>query len=85
MKGEPTALVIVQRDGMTFAEQRVVKAERTIADHWLVTAGLEAGEQVIVENLQILQRTGLAVPVKPVPAGQSIGSLPITEPETGAE
>ncbi|MDR2676235.1 MAG: efflux RND transporter periplasmic adaptor subunit [Opitutaceae bacterium] len=80
-KGEPTALVVVPRDGMQFVERRVIKTERTIADHWLVTDGLKAGEQVVVENLQILQRVGLAVPVKPVPAGQSIGSLPVREPD----
>jgi membrane fusion protein (multidrug efflux system) len=86
MKGQPTALVITQRDGMTFAEQRIIQTERTIGgDHWLVTAGLKAGDQVIVENLQILQRAGLSVPVRPVPAGKSIGAVPITEPETGAK
>ncbi|MDR0353158.1 MAG: efflux RND transporter periplasmic adaptor subunit [Opitutaceae bacterium] len=86
MKGQPTALVVVERDGLTFAEQRIITTERVIGgDHWLVTAGLKAGEQVIVENLQILQRVGLSVPVKPVPAGQSIGSMPIVEPADGAE
>ncbi|MDR0902062.1 MAG: efflux RND transporter periplasmic adaptor subunit [Opitutaceae bacterium] len=80
MKGEPTALVVVQRNGMSFAEQRVIKADRTIGNHWLVTGGLKAGDQLIVENLQMLNRIGLSIPVKPVPAGKSIGSMPIVEP-----
>jgi membrane fusion protein (multidrug efflux system) len=80
-KGEPTALVVVSRNGMQFVERRVIKTERTIADHWLVTDGVKAGEQVVVENLQILQRVGLAVPVKPVPAGQSLGAVPVREPD----
>ncbi|MDR1010638.1 MAG: efflux RND transporter periplasmic adaptor subunit [Opitutaceae bacterium] len=80
-KGEPTALVVVSRDGMQFVERRTIRTERTIADHWLVTDGLKAGEQVVVENLQILQRVGLSVPVKPVPAGQSIGSVPVQAPD----
>ncbi|MDR1789895.1 MAG: efflux RND transporter periplasmic adaptor subunit [Opitutaceae bacterium] len=86
MKGQPTALVVVSREvqgrQMAFAEQRVLKADRTIGNHWLVTDGVKDGEQVIVENLQILQRAGLNVPVKPVPAGHSLGSLPIVEPAT---
>jgi membrane fusion protein (multidrug efflux system) len=81
-KGEPTALVVVPRGDMQFVERRIIKTERTIADHWLVTGGLKEGEQVVIENLQILQRVGLNVPVKPVPAGQSIGSLPVKAPDT---
>ncbi|OAM89196.1 efflux RND transporter periplasmic adaptor subunit [Termitidicoccus mucosus] len=83
MKGDPTALVVVKNDqGQDITELRILKTERTIADHWLVTDGLKAGEQVVVENLQ---RVRQGMPVKPVPAGQSIGSLPITEPKTAAE
>ncbi len=49
-KGEPTALV-VGNDGKV--ELRTLKADRAIADKWLVTEGLTAGDRVIVEGLQV--------------------------------
>ena len=33
-------------------ELRRIAAERTIGDKWLVTAGLQPGERIIVEGLQ---------------------------------
>lgn len=83
-KGLPTAIVVATvkgKDGkeMTISQIRLLEVDRTIGDKWLVTSGLSAGDQVIVENLQMLMRFGGAnVPVKPVPAGQnSPGSLRI--------
>lgn len=61
-KGEATALV-VSKDGLV--EPRVLQTNRTIGSNWLVTAGLNAGEQLIVEGLQKI-RPG--VPVQVVPA-----------------
>jgi membrane fusion protein (multidrug efflux system) len=61
-KGLPTALV-VGADGKV--ERRQIVADRAIADAWLVTSGVKAGEQVIVEGLQKV-RPGAQV--KPVPA-----------------
>lgn len=49
-------------------EQRPVKAERTIGDKWLVTDGVKAGDQIIVEGLQRL-RPGTVI--KPVPFAES--------------
>ena len=46
--------------------QRAVKAERTQGSDWVVTAGLTAGDKVIVEGT-VKARPGTAV--KPVPAG----------------
>ncbi len=61
-RGQATAMV-VSEDGK--AEVRVLTAERTVEDHWLVTSGLESGDRIIVQNLQRI-RPGF--PVKPVPA-----------------
>ena len=56
--------MVVNAEGK--AEPRQLKAERAIGNKWLVTEGLKAGDQLIVEGLQKI-RPG--VPVKPVPAG----------------
>jgi membrane fusion protein (multidrug efflux system) len=48
------------------AVSRAIKAERTIGDKWLVTAGLAAGDKVIVEGLNALKPGQLT---HPVPAG----------------
>ena len=87
-KGQPIAWVVVQgkfktkdKDGnpieidAPLTELRVLTTDRTIGAFWLVTAGLKEGEQVIVEGLQRIRMNGQ--PVKPIPAGQSPGSLPI--------
>lgn len=48
------------------AVQRKVTADRTVGDKWVVTAGLQPGDKVIVEGL-VKVKPGQ--PVKPVPAG----------------
>ncbi|HSO83515.1 efflux RND transporter periplasmic adaptor subunit [Thiocapsa sp.] len=48
-RGNPIALV-VNDEGTV--EERKIEAERTIGDHWLVEAGLQAGDRVIVEGSQ---------------------------------
>ncbi len=62
-KGEPTALVV---GGDGNVELRVLETPRTVGNQWLVTSGLKAGDQVIVNNLQKI-RPG--IPVKAVPTG----------------
>jgi len=57
-KGEPTTLV-VGANGT--AELRVLQTSRAVGNQWLVSAGLKAGDQVIVDNLQ---RVHPGVPVK---------------------
>lgn len=42
--------VLVVADGKV--EQRVLTVDRTVGNQWWVTAGLQAGEQVIVEGGQ---------------------------------
>ncbi len=56
-RGEPTALV-VNRQGEI--EQRELKTDRAIGDQWLVSAGLQAGDRVVVEGLQSV-KPGMAV------------------------
>lgn len=60
-KGEPYALV-AGKDGKV--EQRMLTVGRAMGDRWLVTAGLAAGDQVIVEGTQ---RVRPGADVKAVP------------------
>jgi membrane fusion protein (multidrug efflux system) len=62
-KGQPTALVATADRKV---ERRQLVTDRAIGDAWLVTSGVKAGEQVIVEGLQKV-RPGAQV--NPVPAG----------------
>jgi membrane fusion protein (multidrug efflux system) len=64
-KGLPTALVVGPDRKV---ERRQIVTDRVVGDAWLVTSGLKAGEQVIVEGLQKV-RPG--VEVKPVPAANT--------------
>jgi RND family efflux transporter, MFP subunit len=59
--GMATALVVGAGD---IVELRVLKAERSIGDAWLITDGLQDGDRVIVEGLQ---RVRPGAPVKAVP------------------
>jgi membrane fusion protein (multidrug efflux system) len=62
-KGLPVALVVNAEQKV---ERRQLVADRTIGDAWLVSSGVKAGEQVIVEGVQKV-RPGATV--KAVPAG----------------
>lgn len=61
-KGLPTALVVTADKKL---ERRQLVTDRVVGDAWLVTGGVKAGEQVVVEGLQKV-RPG--VEVNPVPA-----------------
>lgn len=61
--GRPLALVV---DKTGKVERRAIVTDRAIGDAWLVSDGLRAGEQVVVEGSQRI-RPGATV--KPVPAG----------------
>ena len=62
-KGLPTALVV---NAQKKVERRQLVTDRSIGDAWLVTSGVQAGDEVIVEGLQKV-RPG--ADVSPVPAG----------------
>ena len=62
-KGLPVALVVGADKKV---ERRTLVTERAVGDAWLVTSGVAAGDQVIVEGLQKV-RPGAVV--TPVPAG----------------
>jgi len=59
--GRATVLVVGSDE---VVELRVIRAERTIGDAWLVIDGLQTGDRVIVEGLQ---RVRPGAPVKAVP------------------
>jgi membrane fusion protein (multidrug efflux system) len=60
-RGRPTVLVVGAKN---ISELRVVQADRTVGESWLVTGGLKPGDKVIVEGGPLL-RPG--IPVKPEP------------------
>ncbi len=62
-KGRPTALVV---NAEKKVERRQLVTDRVVGDAWLVTGGLEAGDQVVVEGLQKVRPGSQVIPV---PAG----------------
>ena len=69
-KGEATAMV-VSKEGKV--EARILQANRTIGSNWLVSSGLNEGDQLIVEGLQKI-RPG--APVQAVPADAAAQARP---------
>jgi membrane fusion protein (multidrug efflux system) len=61
-KGEPMALVVNDKG---IVELRQLKTSQTVGNKWLVTAGLKAGDRVIVEGTQSAQPGSL---VRAIPA-----------------
>ncbi len=61
VKGAATALV-VSKDNKV--EKRSITADRAIGDKWLISAGLKAGDRIIVEGLN---KVSVGDTVKPVP------------------
>ena len=51
-RGEPVAMVVNDQNQV---EMRVLKAERTAGDTWLIEDGLQAGDRLITEGLQWVQ------------------------------
>lgn len=61
-------------------EPRIIKADRTVGDSWLVTEGLKSGDRVILEGIQ-KARPGTVV--KAVPFGSKAEAAPaaaVTQP-----
>lgn len=69
-KGNPLVL-LVSPEGKVV--QRQISVDRAIGDKWLVTSGLAAGEQVIIEGIQKV-RPG--APAKAVPAEKTAAPIP---------
>jgi membrane fusion protein (multidrug efflux system) len=61
-KGQPTTLVVGANN---MVELRVLETARAVGNQWLVSSGLKAGDQVIMNNLQ---RVRPGMPVKIAPA-----------------
>jgi len=75
-KGNPVAL-IVDTDGKV--QQRMLTADRTIGDTWLVSSGIAEGDRVIIEGIQKV-RPGASVKVVPFDKGRNN----VAEPENTA-
>ncbi len=58
-KGEPTAMVVGAESKV---ELRVLETPRAVGNQWMVTSGLKAGDQLIINNLQKI-RPGAPVKV----------------------
>lgn len=64
-KGDATALVVTKANKV---ERRSVTAAQAVGDKWLITAGLKAGDRLIVEGTDKVQPDDM---VKPVSATQA--------------
>jgi membrane fusion protein (multidrug efflux system) len=69
-KGEPTALVVAPEGKV---ELRTLKTSRAVGNQWLVEEGLQAGDRLVVEDLQ---KAKAGMVVKPVPAKLAASYLP---------
>ena len=69
-KGQPVALVV---DEAGTVQQRMLTLNRAIGDQWLVSAGIAAGDRVIVEGM---------LSVRP---GAAVKAVPVNNPKTGME
>jgi membrane fusion protein, multidrug efflux system len=64
-KGNPVALIV---DSEGKAQQKAVTVDRAMGDKWLISSGLEPGDQLIVEGMQRV-RPGIPVKIVPFVAG----------------
>lgn len=83
LKGEPSALVVGADNTV---QLRVLQTDRAVGDQWVVTQGLQPGDRVIVEGLQ-LARPGIRVapeeyrpPPREKRGGQDAGPAPRAVP-----
>jgi membrane fusion protein, multidrug efflux system len=72
--GGVATVLVVGADGKVSV--RVVKIGQAVGNKWIVTDGLKAGEQVIVEGLQKVQPGMMAKPVPFNPAGTTNAAPP---------
>lgn len=76
-KGNATALVVGNDNKVA---RRQVTVSRVIGSHWLVSAGLQAGDRVVVEGTSKVQ---VGMTVKAVETGTSSGVAPATDDRKG--
>lgn len=74
-RGQAVALVV---NADNVVEQRIIRAERTVGNRWLVSEGLQVGDQLITEGLHMAQPGMQVVPVpaenvEPADAGAADG------------
>lgn len=62
--GDATVMTVNEQN---IAEMKVIKADRTVGNEWLVNEGLKPGDKVILEGLQ---KARPGTPVKAVPFGE---------------
>ncbi len=62
--GDATVMAVNEQN---IVEQKVIKADRTVGNNWLVSEGLKPGDKVILEGLQ---KARPGTPVKAVPFGE---------------
>ena len=62
--GDATVMAVNEQN---IVEQKVIKADRTVGNEWLVNEGLKPGDKVILEGLQ---KARPGTPVKAVPFGE---------------
>lgn len=74
-RGEPTAMVVNAENKV---EQRVLKADRTAGNAWLVEDGLKDGDRLITEGLQFVQP---GAEVRAVPASNVKTEQPAQDAE----
>jgi len=74
--GKPLAYVVTPDNKL---EQRALQTERAIADRWLVSSGLNAGDRLVVEGLQNAL-PGVVVQVVPYTVASAAQAVPALSP-----
>ena len=74
--GKPLAYVVTADSKL---EQRALQTERAIADRWLISSGLKAGDRLVVEGLQNAH-PGAAVQVVPYTVASAAKAVPALSP-----
>jgi len=76
-RGEATVLVV---DAENKVAERVVAADRVIANEWLITRGLAAGDRVVVDGLQKVRPGVVVRPVEATEAAAAKSTATSSEP-----
>ena len=77
LKGNPMVLIV---DSQGKVEQRMITVDRAIGDKWLVSSGLEPGDQLIVEGIQKV-RPGASVKAVPFDEGRKVSPKAVKKVE----